>query len=171
MSQEGPEIFEAIFGESVAGNFHWLDPRSILVIPDPHSGQLIDGAETVQTTIVANSPDPFGERRAFLPAAYLCVRLIVQVVAKQVYLLIGDEEGTATAFHQMEEGEPDNWELHLRLESGTHHYRYYGDDGLTIERAAPDVAEDVPIRMSRFASFTFSSMCPGMGDAMADYRT
>ena len=58
--------------------------------------------------------------------------LTVRCFAQQVYLMLGGKRMLA-----MRPVESDEWQLRLRLNEGTHRFRYYADDGHTLEPFIP----------------------------------
>ena len=65
----------------------------------------------------------------------------VRCWAQQVYLMLGGRRMLA-----MRPVESDEWQLRLRLQEGTHKFRYYVDDGHSIERFVPEEAQFSSVR-------------------------
>ena len=86
------------------------------------------------------------------------VRFNMRCAARNIYLLIGGEDGKSKALHQMEDEGHGQWQLDLTLNAGTYRYRYYADDDGITTYVKADEADDIPIQMDGFdAVLTVSS--------------
>ena len=79
--------------------------------------------------------------------AFPAVRFSMRWPAWHVWLVIGDETGSARQIHQMEEGQENRWSLTVRLRPGVYRYRYYAQHGTATMHVRPDEAEELPLQM------------------------